>query len=97
MADKERLKKAAALRYDHEIDAVPRLVAKGQGLMADKILDVAREHGVTIREDPDLLEMLCKLEVNQFIPEKLFSAVAEVMAYVYRINNRQLEADKKLR
>lgn len=93
MADKA--KKAAALRYDHEKDAVPRMVAKGQGHMAERIMEVARENGVTIREDPDLLEMLCQLEVNQFIPEKLFSAVAEVMAYVYRMNNRQIEAEMR--
>lgn len=88
MAKDPSMKKAAALSYEHDVDPVPRLVAKGQGHMADKILEVAKANGIVIREDPDLVELLCKLEVNQFIPEKLFSAVAEVMAYVYRVNRR---------
>jgi flagellar biosynthesis protein len=81
-------KKAAALRYDFEKDNVPRVVAKGQGELAERIIELAKEHGVTIQEDPDLVDMLTKLDVDQLIPEKLFVAVAEVMAYVYRINNR---------
>lgn len=81
-------KKAAALRYDFETDNVPRVVAKGQGEMAERIIALAQEHGITIQEDPDLVDMLTKLDVDQLIPEKLFVAVAEVMAYVYRINNR---------
>lgn len=87
-------RKAAALRYDFEKDNVPRVVAKGQGPMAEKIIELAREHGVTIHEDPDLIEMLTKLDVDQLIPEKMFIAVAEVMAYVYRINNRMIDIDK---
>ncbi|MFO0944554.1 MAG: EscU/YscU/HrcU family type III secretion system export apparatus switch protein [Planctomycetota bacterium] len=87
-------RKAAALRYDFEKDNVPRVVAKGQGEMADRIIALAQEHGITIHEDPDLIDMLTKLDVDQLIPEKLFVAVAEVMAYVYRINNRADEVKK---
>lgn len=87
-------RKAAALRYDFEKDAVPRVVAKGQGEMAERIIALAQEHGITIHEDPDLINMLTKLDVDQLIPEKLFIAVAEVMAYVYRINNRAAEVQK---
>ena len=83
-----RLKEAAALRYDQERDAVPRVVAKGKGQMAEKIIALAREHDIDVYEDPDLIEMLSKLEVTELIPDKLFLAVAEVMAYVYRLNNR---------
>ncbi|QDU64834.1 Flagellar biosynthetic protein FlhB [Planctomycetes bacterium Pan216] len=83
-----RRKMAAALRYDQDHDAVPRMVARGQGELADRIIDAAREHGVDVYEDPDLVEILCQLDVNQMVPPKLFLAVAEVMAYVYRMNNR---------
>lgn len=89
-----RRKRAAALRYDHEKDNVPRLVAKGQGALAERIIELAREHGVVIREDPDLVNLLAKLDVDQLIPEKLFRAVAEVMAYVYRLNHRMEEVEQ---
>lgn len=89
------IKKAVALRYDQEQDAVPRVVASGRGQMADRIIATAKEHGVDVYEDPDLIEMLSKLKVDEFIPDKLFVAVAEVMAYVYRVNNRLDEAKKK--
>lgn len=82
------LKRAAALRYDIEKDEVPKLVAKGQGALAERIIQLARENGIPVREDPDLIGLLSKLEVDQFIPEKLFRAVAEVMAHVYRLNQR---------
>ncbi|MBY0587446.1 EscU/YscU/HrcU family type III secretion system export apparatus switch protein [bacterium] len=90
-----RLKKAVALRYDQQQDAVPRVVASGQGRVAERILAVAKEHGIDVHEDPDLIELLGKLQVDQYIPEKLFLAVAEVMAYVYRVNHRVDEAKRK--
>ena len=92
-----RLKKAVALRYDQEQDAVPRVVASGQGRVAERILEKAKEHGIDVYEDPDLIELLGKLQVDQYIPEKLFLAVAEVMAYVYRVNHRVEDARKKFR
>jgi flagellar biosynthesis protein len=90
-----QVKKAVALRYEQEKDAVPRVVASGQGSMAERIISVARENNVEIHEDPDLIELLSKLDVDEYIPEKLFFAVAEVMAYVYRINNRLDDAKAK--
>lgn len=89
-------RRAAALRYDHDREPVPRVVARGQGRLAERIVEVARENGVTIREDPDLVELLYRLEVDRLIPEKLFVAVAEVMAYVYRVNQRTDEIRRLL-
>ena len=89
------VKRAVALRYEQEKDAVPRVVANGKGAMAERILTVARENNVEIHEDPDLIELLSKLDVDEYIPEKLFFAVAEVMAYVYRVNNRLDDAKSK--
>ena len=83
-----RRKQAAALRYDQDNDPVPRVVAKGSGEMAERIIQLAHEHGIDVYEDPDLIELLSKLEVHELIPQKLFLAVAEVMAYVYRLNHR---------
>jgi flagellar biosynthesis protein len=80
---------AVALRYQPEVpflDAAPRLVAKGQGYLAERILDLAHKHGVPIHRDPDLLATLEPLDVNRLIPPDLFQAVAIVLAALYRAN-----------
>jgi len=84
-----RRSSAVALRYQPEapfLDVAPRLVAKGQGFLADRILELARKHGVPIQRDPDLLATLEPLDVNSLIPPDLFQAVAVVMAALYRAN-----------
>ena len=81
--------RAAALRYQPDppfLDAAPRLVAKGQGLLAERILELAREHGVSITRDPDLLAALDPLDLDQLIPPELFQAVALLLAALYRAN-----------
>lgn len=80
---------AVALRYDEGKESAPRVVAKGQGRMADKILDLAKEHGVPVRDDPDLVETLAQLDLGDLIPAELYPAVAEVLAYVYRMNQKR--------
>ncbi|MBE7560016.1 EscU/YscU/HrcU family type III secretion system export apparatus switch protein [bacterium] len=77
---------AVALRYDQEKDRAPRVVASGRGEVARRILELARLHNVPIREDADLLELLLALNLGAEIPEKLYVAVAEVLAFVYRLN-----------
>ncbi|HYW28730.1 MAG TPA: EscU/YscU/HrcU family type III secretion system export apparatus switch protein [Gaiellales bacterium] len=79
-----RPKRAAALRYDGS-DA-PRVVATGRGLVAEKILEAAREAGVPLREDPVLMEALATLELEQEIPPELYRAVAEALAWAYRLS-----------
>ena len=81
----EKVKKAAALKYERGKDRAPRLVAKGKGPIAEKIVELARENGVEILEDKELVEFLVALDVGQEIPPELYRAVAEVLAYVYRI------------
>ena len=80
--------KAVALHYEAGHDRAPRVTAKGQGLLAQRIIDIAREHGVRIHEDPDLVALLSKLDVEAEIPDELYRAVAEVLAFVYRLNQR---------
>jgi len=91
MADeeqKEERRRAVALRYETGRDAAPRVVAKGAGLLAERIIEIARKHGVHIHEDPDLVAVLAKLDVDVEIPEELYRAVAEVLAFVYRLNHK---------
>lgn len=78
--------KAVALRYDQESEHAPRVSAKGAGYLAERIIEIAKEHGIGIYEDPDLVEVLSKLDVTHEIPESLYQAVAEILAFVYRLN-----------
>lgn len=79
-------RKVVAVRYDSETDGAPKVVAKGSGHVGDRIVELAREHGVHIHEDPDLVAILAEVELNREIPEDLYKAVAEVLAFVYRLN-----------
>lgn len=78
---------AVALRYDPKGDDLPRIVAKGRGAIADQIIAVAKEHGVAVRRDQDLVEVLDRLEINAPIPVAAFAAVAEILAHLYRVND----------
>lgn len=78
--------KAVALRYDQGKDRAPRVVAKGERLLAERIIEIARSHGIHIHEDPDLVAVLATLDINREIPESLYYTVAEVLAFVYRLN-----------
>ncbi|HOF39153.1 MAG TPA: EscU/YscU/HrcU family type III secretion system export apparatus switch protein [Candidatus Hydrogenedentes bacterium] len=85
---KDHRRKAAAIRYDAEQQAAPRVVAKGAGLLAERIIELARANGVYVHEDPDLVAVLSRLDVDTEIPETLYRAVAEILAFVYRLNQR---------
>ena len=79
---------AIALHYDLDKDHAPKITAKGKGSIAEKILDLARENNIPIHEDPDLIEVLSKLDLGQEIPADLYKLIAEVLVYVYRSNNK---------
>lgn len=84
-------KLAVALRYDGKEDPAPRIAATGRGLVAERILALAKENGVPVHEDPDLASLLGKLELDAFIPVEAFVAVAEILAYLYRQNGKLKE------
>lgn len=81
-------KKAAALRYDAKKDAAPKVVAKGNGKIAERILQIAKEHNVPIKDDPQLVEVLSTLDLYHEIPPELYRAVAEILAFVYRMTKK---------
>ncbi|MCP3178449.1 EscU/YscU/HrcU family type III secretion system export apparatus switch protein [Desulfuromonas sp. KJ2020] len=91
MSEDKPLKKAVALQYDREKAAAPRVVASGRGEIAERILQTAREAGLPVREDADLLEVLARIPVGEEIPEDLYQVVAEILAFVYRVNGRYKE------
>jgi flagellar biosynthetic protein FlhB len=80
---------AVAIKYDPSIMDAPKVLAKGQRLIAQKIKDIAREHGIPIIEDKPLARALYKMcEVGDFIPAKLYKAVAEILAHIYRLKGK---------
>ncbi|MBI5816426.1 MAG: EscU/YscU/HrcU family type III secretion system export apparatus switch protein [Nitrospinae bacterium] len=85
---KDTRKKAVALKYKPGVTSAPQVTAKGFGDVAEKIIQIAREHKVPIKEDPDLIETLSKLDLYQEIPPELYHVIAEVLAWVYKVNGR---------
>jgi flagellar biosynthesis protein len=82
---------AVALAYTPEDRAdVPKVVASGRGMTARRILDLAFTHGVKVREDADLAQVLAAVDVDSVIPLEAFFAVAQILAHVYKVNNRPL-------
>ena len=88
MDKKPQKRSALAIRYDKDKDNAPKVVAKGKGTIADRILELARDNDIPIHEDPDLIEVLSKLDLGQEIPADLYKLIAEVLVYVYRSNNK---------
>lgn len=91
MADKQnrKIKKAVALRYQAGRDTAPRVTARGQGAVAEKIIEIAREAGVPLKEHHDLVEVLSRLDLNSEIPAETYVIVAEILTWVYKLNRKQ--------
>jgi flagellar biosynthetic protein FlhB len=79
---------AVALRYQEKEMKAPKVVAKGADLVAQKIKEIARKHGVPIIEDKPLARLLFKLDLNSFIPPDLYKAVAKIIAHIYRLQKK---------
>lgn len=89
MAEKIRPKQAVAITYDeNEAGRAPKVIASGKGFLAEKIVETARAAGIHIHEDPNLVELLAKVPVGDEIPVELYQTVAEVLAFVYQINEK---------
>ncbi|WP_286239938.1 EscU/YscU/HrcU family type III secretion system export apparatus switch protein [Neptuniibacter halophilus] len=83
----EQRQKAIALKYDQAMGRAPLIVAKGMGEIAEQIISLAEEHGVHIHESPELVEVLIRLELGDEIPESLYRAIAEVIAFAFSLKN----------
>ncbi len=82
----KRQKKAVALKYQPKKDNAPKVIAKGKGKVAEKIIEIARQHNIFIQDDPDLIEVLSHLDLNEEIPPDLYVVVAELLSFVYSLN-----------
>lgn len=79
-------KQAVALKYQKGTMDAPKVVAKGKGYVAENMLKTAKEHDIPVQEDPSLVEVLGKLDLDQQIPPELYQVVAEILAFVYRMD-----------
>lgn len=82
---KDNIIKAVALKYRHREDNAPQIAAKGMGVVAEKILEIAKEYDIPMKEDPQLVEILSTLELYEEIPAELYRAVAEILVFVYKM------------
>jgi len=87
-SDIRKQRKAVAVKYEGGKDRAPQVVAKGRGSIAERIIEVAEAHGVPHYEDPNLVQALEALDMNAEIPPQLYRAVAEVLAFIYRLNRQ---------
>jgi flagellar biosynthesis protein len=92
--DNEKNKDVSAVALRYEGHGAPRITAKGRGLTAERIIALAEEHGIPLREDPDLVYLLAQLDLGDEIPATLYVAVAEVIAFAYRLSGKAPPARK---
>ena len=81
-------KYAVALGYDAQQHNAPIVLAKGQGQIAEKIIQIAIDNNIEIRQDEDLLQILKAVDINDEIPIEAFAAVAEIISYIYQQNGK---------
>ncbi|GEK57377.1 hypothetical protein CHL76_03445 [Marinococcus halophilus] len=86
-----KMKKAVALNYKQSTSQAPAVKAKGRGWTAERIIEAAAEHNVPVHKDAGLVHMLHELEWNEEIPEELYEVVAEIFAFIYRMDKKTAE------
>ncbi len=89
---KKHLKKAAALSYEAGLDDAPKVVAKGRGIIAENIIALAQKNDVPLYHDQDLVHILEAMELNTEIPPNLYQAVAQILVFIYRLNQQKMSS-----
>jgi len=90
----DKKKKAAALKYDMEKDSAPKVVAKGRGVVAQKIVEAARKSGVPVVENSELAALLEGVDLDETIPVELYKAVAEILSFLYKTDDEYRRINK---
>ncbi len=85
---KEKLEKTAALKFERGKNSMPKVVAKGKGVIAEKIIALALANGVPVHEDRHLIEILSTIDLYEEIPSELYKAVAETLVFVYKMSDK---------
>lgn len=85
------LDKTIAISLEYSSDqSAPKVTAKGSGIIAQQILQIAQEHGIPIKQDSDLTELLSQVEIDDQIPELLYEAVAQVLVFAYQLSGKEI-------
>ncbi|NLW30593.1 MAG: type III secretion system protein [Fibrobacter sp.] len=84
MKTEKKRDKAVAISYNEEKDNAPRITAKGSGITAQRIREIAEANGIPVHKDDDLLELLSQIDIDREIPPELYTAVAEVLCWIYQ-------------
>lgn len=95
MSSQDKRQMAVALAYRNG-DAAPKVVARGRGIIAQAIIDRAKEHGVFVHESEELVGLLMQVELDEQIPPQLYLAVAELLAWIYRLEHREIPSNPGL-
>lgn len=82
------MKSAVTLKYRTDKGTAPIVTAKGEGLVAERIIELARENKIPIKEDPDLVQILSQVDINKEVPPAVYKVVAELLAFVYKLNQK---------
>lgn len=88
--DKGKKETAVALKYDMEEDIAPKVLAKGQGEVAKKIIEQAQEHEIPVYKDEKLARQLGAMEIDDYIPEELYEAVAQILVFIAKVDGNGL-------
>jgi len=83
------IRRAVALRYQAPKDKAPVVVAKGQGLVAERIIELAKSNNVPVHEDRNLVQVLAALDIDKQIPPEAYQAVAAILAFLYKLNRKR--------
>jgi len=89
--EKRSARKAVALKYSPPEDVAPKISASGRGVVAEKIIEIARKKNVPIREDPELVDILSMLDLDEAIPPQVYHVVAEILTFVYSLKGKWRE------
>lgn len=87
--NEKKIRKAVALAYEVN-SAAPRITGQGEGFVAEAILARAKEFGIPTKTEPELVEFLMQLKLNELVPPKLYAAVAEVLAWAYEVDGKSV-------
>ncbi len=92
MASPDKRQMAVALAYQSG-EAAPKVIARGRGIIAQAIIERAKEHGIFVHESQELVSLLMQVELDEHIPPELYLAVAELLAWIYRLEHREIPAN----
>lgn len=85
-----KLIEKVAISLEYSGDSAPKVSAKGSGFIAEQIIEIAKQHGIPIKQDAELTELLSQVELNQEIPPVLYEAIVQVLVFAYQVSGKPL-------